>query len=148
AMDDVARLELGFAEDVGGPLADDQARQGQDVFAARLVEAFGQPLGVGFLFGGQADERHGSPRWRSNCPCRRAFALSCTEILPTFQLLTLHACPGRFVLPSSRRVWYDAVRRRAMAVGSARGNPDAGVKPRGQSMLPRNQRQELLSRAY
>src|SRR5712691_9635162 len=83
-MDEVACLELGFAKDVGGPLADEQARQGKEVVAGLLADAFRQALGLDFLLRGQLDECHGSPRKERDI--FRADRLSLSRVQRFYQL--------------------------------------------------------------
>jgi hypothetical protein len=64
SMDNVAGLELGFAENLRLAFTDEQACQCQNIGAAFVENALRQALGFGFLFGGQGGRNHGWSRRR------------------------------------------------------------------------------------
>ena len=64
AMDDVARLQLGLAKDLGLGLADQLASQGQEVVSGRFLKLEEQPLRFGFLLDCQGGRSHGDSHKR------------------------------------------------------------------------------------
>jgi hypothetical protein len=89
AVDEVADLEFGVAEEGGIVGGDEGAGDGEELFIRGLTEGLSELLGLGFPFGGERSGGHERASVAVRCfHQKEEHGPLCTKIPPTFKMPT------------------------------------------------------------